>query len=275
MREELPLKERLARGFWVVRRVVVVNLLIFPVLWPVFSWFYLIINSYFYAFYGDGMVEMLPGFGLFGGLLLQLPPVIFYVLFGLSAILAGPFVLGLHYALGNFVAGRHMWVSDVFQGVKDNFRQGMVLGVFTVVAVHLLLWNIFGGIVADGAWFSVWLMVSRWASVVLLAALFMTLPFVCQIAVTVRQPLFTVIKNGVILARVYIGRGLLVLLGTALYWAGTTILAPGLNLVMLPLFSVGLTVLWQAMVCRPVVQTRLIAPMEQQTNPEIFETDTP
>lgn len=261
-KETVSLQERLRRGFWVIHRVVAVNLLTVPLLLPVFAWFYLMINYYFYAISIGDMVEMLPGLGLFGGLLLQLPPVIFYALFGLSAVLLGPVVLGLHSALGHFVAGRHIWVSDVFSGMKENFRQGVVLGVGSVAAVHLLLWNIFGGVVAVGGWASVGLMVSRWVSVVLLLALFLTLPFVCQVAVTVKQPLWTVIKNGRILAQVYIGRGILLLVSTTLYWTGTTVLAPRLNLVMLPLFSVGLTVLWQAMVCRPVVQARLVAVME-------------
>ena len=255
--EVLSLRERLARASWVARRVAAVNLVAFPVLLPVLTWFYFMINSYFYALDGEG-IEMLPGLSLFGGLLLQLPPAIFYVLFGVTAIMSGPVVLGLHYVLGGITAGRHMWVSDMFRGVRDNFRQGMVLGVSTVAVVHILLWNIFGGVISDGAWLTVWLTVSRWASVVLLAALLMTLPFVCQIAATVKQPLRAVIKNGVILARVYMGHGLLVLLGTALYWTGTIILVPGINLVMLPLCSIGLTVLWQAMVCRPVVLKRLI-----------------
>ena len=258
------LTERLARGLWVARRVMAVNLICLPVFLPVFSWFYLVVNSYVYAVGSGGMVDVLPGLGYFAGLLLLLPPVIFYALFALSAVLSGPFFLGLHYVLGGIVTGRHVWVSDVFRGMRDNFRQGVVLGIFSVVAVHLLLWSIFGGLAlaTDESWLAIWLMVSRWVSVVLLAALLMTLPFVCQIAVTVKQPLRAIVKNGVILARVYVGRGFLVLLCTALYWLGTTVLVPSFSLVTLPLFSVALTVLWQAIICGPVVRRHVIEPMK-------------
>ena len=264
-REKGSVSEKLTRVSWILHRLVVSNLVCFIVALPVIAWFYLVINSYVHAGQTGGMVDMLPGLAYFAGLLLRLPPAVFYLLFALSAVLIGPFLLGLHYMTGAMVEGRHVWISDLFDRAWQNVRQGVFLGVLSVVVIHLLLWNIFGGLSSVRPWLMMGLMVSRWGSLMLLILLLLTLPFAAQIIVSMEQPIRTVLKNAVILARVYLGRGLLALLGIAVYWWVTVITMPVVSLLTLPLLSIGLTALVQARVCRPVVERRLVEPVRDRT----------
>ncbi|MCL2587914.1 MAG: hypothetical protein FWD84_00720 [Oscillospiraceae bacterium] len=209
------------------------------------------------------MVDVLPGLGYFAGLLLRLPPVIFYALFACSILLFGPFLLGLHAVVGAIITSRHVWASEFFSAARQNAKQGVVLGALYVLLVHLLLFNMFGGLSSEIAWVSVGLLIARGVSVVFLLLLLVTLPFVCQIIVTIEQPLRVVVKNALILARVYLGKGLLVLFGITVYWWVSTITLPAFSLISLPFFSIALTTLAQASVSRSVVEQRLLAPLRR------------
>ena len=144
--KQLSFSERLRHGVWVGHRLVLVNLICFLVFLPVMTWFYLILNTYLHVGIEGGMGDVLPGLGYYAGLLLRLPPVLFYALLGGSAVLFGPFLFGLHAVMGALAQGEHVWVSDLFQQARSNAKQGDLAGFFCVIAAHLLLWNIFGGI---------------------------------------------------------------------------------------------------------------------------------
>ena len=258
--------ERLARGVWISRRLLPVNFVCFLVFFPIISWFHLVLNAYIHAGSMNGMVDILPGFGYFAGLLLWIPPAVFLLLLVFSVLLFGPFLLGLYYVAHGIVVGRHVWVSDLFEAAWWNARQGVVLGSSVLIGMHLLLWNIFGGIHSEVAWVSVLFMLSRWGSAVLVCFVGVALPYVCQIAVTVKQPLWVVVRNGVILARVHFVRGILVLVGVSLYWVVTMVVAPRVGVILLPLVSISLTVLVWVAACWPVVRRRLIEPMSLSDN---------
>jgi len=258
--------ERIARFTGIAPRLAVVNFVCFLAFLPVFSWFYLLVNTYIHASFDTGVVDLLPGIGYFAGLLLRLPPLVFYALLILSALLLGPLLLGLHAVTGGIVTGRHVWVSDFFSEALRNARQGVILGLFCVVAGQLTLWNIFGGLHSDTAWLAFLLSVSRWISVLLFLLFWLTVPFVCQIAVSLEQPLWAVVKNGMILSRVYLGRGLLALLGIGLTWWVTTVSFPGLSLLSLPLLSIGFTAFVQTAVSRPIVDRYLLEPARRWQN---------
>ena len=254
--------ERLIRYIGVARRLIMLNLFCFPIFLPIISWFYLVINAYVGFPVGAG--DVLPGIGYVAGLLLRLPSPAFYCLLALSAVLFGPCLLGLHAIVGGMITGRHVWVSEFFMEVRRNMRQGVVLGLSLAALGHLTLWNVFGGLTSDVSWLAFLIVVSRWASVGVFVLFGLALPFVCQIAVSVKQPLWVVGKNGVILARVHLGRGLLVLLGILVYWWVTSITFPVLSLPGLPLLSLALTAFVQAAMSRPMVEKYLLEPMRQQ-----------
>ncbi|MCL2827577.1 MAG: hypothetical protein FWD99_02450 [Oscillospiraceae bacterium] len=262
--EKHTASERATRLIWRIHRLVFVNLICFLATLPVMAWFYLLLNTYINAGLSDGFFEILPGPGLFSALLLQLPPVIFYLLLAVSAVLTGPLLLGLHYISGSMVTERHIWFSDFPEQALRNARQGIVLGLFSLIALHMLLWNVFGGLHSDIPWIHMILIVSRWGSGLLILLLFLVFPYVCQIIVSIEQPLWTALKNALILARVYLGRGLLALTTIAIYWWVTSAVFPMVSLLTLPLLSIGLTAFIQATVCRPVVEKYILAPARER-----------
>jgi len=250
----------MARLFGIAHRLMAVNLICFPLMLPVISWFYLLVNSYVHASLNLGMVDVLPGVGYFAGLLLRLPIPVFYMLLFLSAIVSGPLILGIHAVTGRIVMGRHVWVSESFSEALWNARQGVVLGLCVVIGGHLALWNVFGGLWSTVVWIDVLLSASRLLSVLLFLLFGISFPFVCQVAVSMDQPLWVVVKNGVILARVHLARGIPLFAAWVAYGWVTIVLVPWLSLFALPLVSVAPWALVQAAVSRPVIERYLVGP---------------
>jgi len=262
--QQIPLSERVRRVVWISHRLALVNLICFLLFLPVMTWFYLILNTYLHAGLEGGMVDILPGLGFYAGLLLRLPPVLFYVLFGISAVLFGPFLFGLHAVVGAITQGEHVWISDLFLQARQNAKQGVLAGLFCVIGTHLLLWNIFGGIYSYVSWISVILYVSRWVSVGILAFLLMALPYFFQIGVSISLPIRGLAKNAAILMRVHLGRGLLLLFGIAVFWWGMLSLFPVVGLLGLPLFAMGFTAFMQSVVCRPPIERYILQPARER-----------
>ena len=218
------------------------------------------------------MVDVLPGVHYFAGILLRLPAPAFYILCALSAVAFGPLLLGLHAVVGKICSGRHVWVSDCFVEARRNAKQGVALGLFLVITGHLTLWNVFGGLTSsDIPLIALLFVVSRWMSVGFFLFLGLSLPFVCQIITSVEQPIWTAAKNGMILARVYMGRGLLLLLVLGVYWWVTTITIPAISLLSLPLASISLTAFAQSVVSLPLVEKYVLEPIRRQKKTDASE----
>ena len=250
-----------------VFRLIGMNLLSFLIALPVISWFYLVLNTYVNAGLDQGVVDILPGIGYFAGLLLQLPTPVFYGLFFLSALLIGPIALGLHAVARRLIQGNTVLFSDFVKLARQNGFHGLLLGLFCVIAVHLSIWNAFGGLEANTPWLSFLLTVSRWVSLLFLVLLFLALPFICQITVSIQLPLWGIVKNAIILARVYLGRGLLVLIGILAYWWITAYTVPMAGFVGLPLLSMIITVFLQAGLCFPLVEKHVLKPAGEGGTP--------
>ena len=262
--KQISPRERMRRVVWVFHRLALVNLICFFVFLPVMTWFYLVLNTYINHADLRGMIDILPGLAFYAGLLLQLPPVFFYALLLLSAVLFGPFLMGLHYVAGTMIQGEQVWISDLLHHAHLNAKQGVLMGIFCVILTHLLLWNIFGGMYSYVTWISVVFLISRWVSVGILFFLLMVLPYFCQIAPSISQPIRVITKNAGILARVHLWRGLLLLFGLFVFWWGLLSLFPLIGLLGLPLLSIGLTVLAQTAVCRPLVERYVLEPARER-----------
>ena len=248
----------LVSGIRGIPRLIGVNLLCFVVCLPLLSWFYLVFNTYINAGLGGEMVDFLPGIGYFAGLLLRLPPVLFYGLFLLSAALAGPFLLGLHFMAGRLIQKDEIVFSDFLTQTKKHLLRGFFLGLFSTVLIHFLLWNMFFGMTGANPWISFALIASRWVSIGVLALLFLILPFVCQMLAFTQLSLWAALKNAMILARVYLGRGLFALFCILLYWWLTIMAFPMAALLALPLLSFSLTALLQTAVCWPLIEKHVL-----------------
>ena len=243
-----------------VLRLLVINFILFFVSLPVISWFYLVINTYANAGLDQDMIDILPGIGYFASVLLQLPPVVFYGLFLLSVLCVGSFILGFHAVGAVLLQGRTVTFSDFFRQARQNAFPGVLLGLFGVVLVHVSLWNIFGGMGIAEGWVSGVFLASRWVSLLILILFFLSTPFLCQITVTCELSVWAAVKNSMILARVYLGRCLLILLAILIYWWVTSVMFPLVGLFALPFFSLALTVMGQVVICFPLVEKHVWRP---------------
>ena len=64
---------------------------------------------------------------------LKVPPVLSYILVAVSAIIYGPVTCGFAYAMRNLITERHVWYSDMFTRAKENFKQGVLIGILDIL----------------------------------------------------------------------------------------------------------------------------------------------
>lgn len=64
---------------------------------------------------------------------LKIPPVLAYILLAVSALVYGPVTCGFSYAMRNLSTENHVWYSELFTRAKDNFKQGLVIGIVDIL----------------------------------------------------------------------------------------------------------------------------------------------
>ena len=245
------MSEKALRFFWTMRRLILVNLICFPIFLPVLLWFYFTLTSYVQTIFFPGQYFMLlPGISYFSALFLLLPQTVFYILFILSLILSGPFVLALFHFAVKIHSEEHVWVSDLFSIAWKKKVRGTLLSVCTAVFVHLCLWTLFLSFTAA----SVYLLLARMISVIFLLLLFFQFPYLCMQLLSEDLSVKESLKNARILARLFLPRGLLLLiLIVGFVWVAFYQL-PLVGLFALPGITMSLGVYVQAMICHPVLE---------------------
>ena len=257
--QDVP-EERLAvRLMRNIHRYIFCNLICFVIGLPILAWIYFLINSYVPG-------HTLPGVSIFALPLLQLPPPIFYGLLALSAMCIAPAYLGFHYIAGAGIMNKDVNMSEFFKKTVQNIKQSVIIGVFGLIFIQLFLWNIFGGLSSDLMWRNIALIAAQWASILFGLFFGMALPYMLQLMPLIAQPIWTIGKNAMILARVYWWRNLLLLVGTLAYWWLVTTTLPNAGLIVLPLFGTVPPVVAGAVICRPLVEKHILDPARRSSD---------
>ena len=173
-------------------------------------------------------------------------------LLAVSAVLYGPATCGLTYILRNFARQEHAWHSDFFAKMKENFFQGMVIGLMELAVYSAFFVSIFGGLPESGM-----LTLSRVvAAIASVLFMFMRHYFYVQI-VTFKLPLKNIIKNAWIFFVLGFFRNLLVT-AVIILTASILFMIPLLEMVAVPVIAFSFWGFLTTFTCWPVIQKYMI-----------------
>jgi len=255
------MSEKALRFFWIMRRLILVNFICFPIFLPVLLWFYLAVTSYIQSIFFPGQyLSLLPGISYFSAWFLWLPQTVFYFLFAASLILSGPFLLALFHFAVKIQTGEHVWVSDLFSTAWKWKTRGVLFSICAVIFVHLCVWTLF--LSFTGA--SVYLLAARLISLIFLLLLFFQFPYLCMQLLSVDLSIKQSLNNARILARLFLPRGLLLLLLTVGFLWAALYQFPVLGWFALPGIAMSLGVYVQVLICHPVLEKHVFRELHSE-----------
>ena len=194
----------------------------------------------------------------------------FYVLVGISLILYGPVTCGYTYVLRNFARQEHAWNTDFFQKTKENFKQGLILGLLDAVVLSVFFLNllIVPGSAQSGA---LLLTISRYGSVIVVAIYLFMRNYTYLITVTFALNIRQILKNAWIFSVLGLWRNFLILIVNAVLILAAILLHPLAELIVVPLLLFSLTGFLSVFTAYPVLKKYMIdmpakKGLEQQAN---------
>jgi len=131
-------------------------------------------------------------------------------LVALSAIFYGPVTCGFTYCMRNLATERHVWYSDLFTKAKENFKQGLLIGLLDIfVFSSFILYTRMDISAVSGSMYYFYMMIRIIAIVVAVFYVFMRY-YLYTLVVTFELPIKGIFKNSYIFAVLGFGRNLLV-----------------------------------------------------------------
>lgn len=245
------------RKFW---RFVSLNAIYFIITLPILLYFYYTANGFFVSYFGDSYVDLLPGVGFIAALVSSVPSVLDIPLLVISVLLYGPVKMGMTYVYRNFTREEHAWISDVWVKAKENWKQGLALGLLDFLITLLLINNIVGGFVPQSDGVGIVLLASRYVSIVVLVLFLFVRHYSYLIAVSVELPLRAVIKNSMLFIVMGLGRNIIASASCAALWLISLFTLPLASVVCLPLLTYAASGFAVVYVCYPTVKKYIIVP---------------
>jgi len=257
-------------------RLVFLNLIYFVILLPILTAVYYLFYNFTFSWltgYDAGtlaqmgldpsnvQLPLLPAILL--GIARGLPAWLSAVLRAISVILYGPASCGMAFMLRSFVLQEHVWNSDFFDKLRQNFKQGLALGLIDIVLLCLFLFNI---IFISNSEIPAILVVAQYVSMALLAIYLFMRNYFFILTVTFHLTIFQLLKASSILSVAGLWRNFLVLIVNAALIILTVFLWPLAELVMMPLLVFSLMGFVSMFTCFPVVKKYMIDP--RQMKPE-------
>ena len=244
-------------------RLILLNLICFFFLFPLLTAVYYAAYSHLFALLGqpgDGAaaLPLLPGLLL--GAAAFLPGWLCYVLLAASVVCYGPASCGMAYMLRDFVGQRHVWNSDFFGKFKQNFKQGLALGLLDLAVLFLLSYNITSAAGAGGL-----LTALRYVSIALTPVWLLMRGYIFVLCVTYRLTVPQILKNALLFATLGLWRNLLALVVSAALILSVFYFGSLLELLAVPLLLFSVTGFVAMFLCFPVVKKYLPDPHKRES----------
>lgn len=143
-----------------------------------------------------------------------LPAIVKWALVLLSALAFGPLTCGFTYVLRCHASGQHSWFSDFFSRAKDNWKQGLALGLIDIVLfISLILYlSMDLSVVAGQVGYYYLILVMKYIAIAAMILYFMMRFYTYTIAVSVELKLRDILRNARLFLVLGAGRNLLALL---------------------------------------------------------------
>ena len=132
------------------------------------------------------------------------------ILLAVSAVLYGPITCGFTYCMRNLATERHVWYSDLFTKAKENFKQGVIIGLVDIfVFASFILYTRMDISAVSGSMYYFYTIIRIVAIIVAVFYAFMRY-YLYTLVVTFELPIKGVFKNSYIFGVLGFGRNLLV-----------------------------------------------------------------
>jgi len=256
-------------------RLVLLNVIYFIILAPLLTAVYFFMYGFIFARLqqagsnlSDLTVPMLPGMLLAASQ--ALPAAVRYILLAASIVMYGPANCGMAYMLRSIVRREDAGISDFFIRLRQNFKQGLALGLLDIFLIGLLVFNIcaLAGVSSDA------LAAVRYMSMALLFFYLLMRHYLCLMAVTARLKINQLLKNALIFAGLGFWRNILtIFINTALIFATMSIFS-AVEFLAVPLLMFSVTGFVAVFICFPVVKKYMLDPqITEQVTEQITETE--
>lgn len=253
------------RKFW---RFISLNLIYFIITLPILMFFYLTASGYIAANMGEEYIDLLSGVGFIAALLADIPSVLYMPLLIISVLIYGPARMGFTYVYRNYTREEHAWISDVWEKARENWKQGLILGVLDFFITLLLVNNIVGVFGSSSSAVNVILTMSKYVSAVLLVVFLFVRHFTYLIAISVELPVKAIIRNSSLFCIMAFGRNVLTVLVCGLVWIVTLFVLPLVTVVSLMLLTYSICGFAAVYICYPTVKKYIILPAIQNQKDE-------
>ena len=245
-------------------RLILLNMIFFVALLPILTVAYFLIDGFLFGLMeqmGVGLSEMTPNFlhSVLSSLMQRMFGWLFGILVSVSAVLYGPVCCGMTFTLRNFARQQHTWNSDFFDKFRQNFKQGLALGLIDLVLLSLFAFNF---TMTSGIGATPLLTVVRYLSIGLFLIYMLMRNYFFVMAVTFRLKLSQILKNAWIFAILGLWRNLLVFVTNGVLFIAVLIF-PLVELIAVPFLLFSFTGFLSMFVCFPVVEKYLITPQAQ------------
>ena len=193
-----------------------------------------------------------------------------YVLFGISALLLVTFGLvntGCAYLIRNLVRGEHLFLWDDFKSaIRQNWKQGLVLGIFDTVVLGLSAYSIYFYIVNYQTYYILF-----FASLIMMMLYLFMRFYMYTLLVTFELSVWKIIKNSFLFAMIGLGKNFLALLCILLVLGVTFMLSTlfmPIGIIILFMFLVSTTVYISTYFTYPKIKQVMIDPYYSSDKPE-------
>ncbi|MCL1807020.1 MAG: DUF624 domain-containing protein [Oscillospiraceae bacterium] len=267
-------------------KYIVLNLLSFAFLLPIITIIFRFFMTWMYNIMPESAFEELGGnidgdegvmiFGMLQSILLSvslsIPSLLSMILLIASVILYGPMMCGMTYILRNYWREEHAWLSDFFDQMKKNFKQGVALGILELTALTTLLFNITTRVTEETApWLVTSMPVIKYFSIFLFILLLFARNYFYAMAVTFNLKVLAIIKNGFAFAIVGLFRNIGVVFVQAVLLFAILFL-PYADIILVPFFFFSLTGFLSIFATFPLIHKHMLVPaMERKKAAEAAE----
>ncbi len=231
---------------------------------------------------GDGLMSMFtPLLYLTMLYYAHVPRAIQILLLILSVLAYGPVKCGVTYVLRNYSRQSHSWVSDIWDKARENWKQGMPLGIVDCVIAYLVVFNM---TYSPSAELATVVQISKYLTLLLAIFYIFMRKYFYLMVVTVHLNLRSLVKNAWLLAFIGIFRNFFSGLANLLIWIAVYLLImavhPFFEILFLGLLVYSFTNFLSIFACYPLIDQYLVKPIEAmqeaaKSAPEGEEPPTP
>ena len=184
--------------------------------------------------------------------------VFFYVPVAIALIVYGPVTCGYTYVLRNFARQEHAWNSDFFQKAKENFKQGLFLGLLDAVVLAVFFFNMIATVPGNGHNGALLLTVSRYASFIVMVVYLCMRHYTYLLTVTFALNIRQILKNAWIFSVLGLWRNILILVVNGALILAAVLIHPLAELIAVPLFLFSFTGFVSVFTAYPVLKKYMI-----------------